>query len=732
MEFYCNSNFYGHNCYGIEGAAKYYFGKDASDLTLAEAAMLVQTSNLPSNYNPETNYEVAMSRKEMVVKNMYNEGYISEKEYEQAIAESPELVCKSNPVDDSNSMTTYAVHDAAISLMKSDGFEFKYLIKDEQEAENYKYAYDKAYNEAVDKIRSGGYVINTYFDKKLQDLLQKSTDEALADEAAVTSDGAYVVQSASVAIDSATGHVIAVVGGRTSECDEYNRSYQAMRQPASAIKPLLVYGPALNEGIADTFSVFQDEETKIKGYSPKNSDKEYHGAMSMREAIARSVNTIPVQLYSRMGGDVCLGYLGSMKMDNLYYGEKDSLPVALGGMTYGLTISDMAQGYSVIANGGMLNEATCVSSIMTDNDNVVWSDTDEPERVFNQDTSFILTDMLQGTFQEEYGTAHDLKEKGAIWAAKTGTTNHYYDRWMCGYDATSGITLAVWAGCDGERVKTTLTDHNYAGMIWTDFMKSADNGKKTVDFKVPSTVMLRSSDGKESAVDYSKTGKDVYHSRPEGSDYISKQLQTLLENKAKEESQDDLDEKAKNAVDEYEAFEVSSVEEMPKVDELYYDTLDIVNKASGDLQTKLLERLNSHHDALNKTLETVWNDLKEQQEAEKKAEQVANDEAESQAYAESKLNDLRNARFATAQTYIKAIKSCHVKSDGLTNIITQAEKAVKKCSSYDGYNTLLSDFNNAKSYADNLPTRSELDQQVLDAQQEAEDAMDDSEGLIIN
>ena len=156
MEFYCNSNYYGCGCYGVEGAAQYYFGHSASDVTLAEAAMLVGVSNRPSAYNPVSNYDKAITKKNEVLNSMLVQNYITKKEYDAAKKESPKIIEKTDNTDADNYMVSYALHCATLEMMKQDGFLFKYYFDSQKEYKEYRKAYKESYSDASGDIRSGG------------------------------------------------------------------------------------------------------------------------------------------------------------------------------------------------------------------------------------------------------------------------------------------------------------------------------------------------------------------------------------------------------------------------------------------------------------------------------------------------------------------------------------------------------------------------------------------------
>lgn len=432
MEFYCNSNYFGNNCYGVQAASNYYFMKDADRLTLAEAAMLVGTSNSPNNYNPVANYEKCLQKKQQVLDNMLECDYISQEEHDSAVQEQPEVYQNAPAAQHESYQITYAIHCAALKLMERDGFPFTYTYDSEEAYEAYEEQYEEAYSDKVNAIRIGGYHIYTSLDDTIQSELQEKVDKGLSEFTETDEEGRYELQGAAVCIDNATEMVVAIVGGRGT-ADSFNRGYQANRQPGSAIKPLLDYGPALNEGVVTPGSIYTDKPLDINGYKPENAGGNYRGDISIREALARSVNTIAVQLFMDTGEENCLSYLDKLQFDSLTYADSTAPSVSIGGFTKGVSVDDMARGYAAIANCGQYSANTCIRMITDNMQDELYISDDSREEVYSPDTAFMLQDMMQGVFNESYGTAHAYRNENQVYAGKTGTANNNKDAWFCGF-----------------------------------------------------------------------------------------------------------------------------------------------------------------------------------------------------------------------------------------------------------------------------------------------------------
>nr|MCR5691234.1 transglycosylase domain-containing protein [Eubacterium sp.] len=457
MEFYCNSNFYGNRCYGIETASKFYFGCSAKDLTLAQAAMLCGVSNSPNAYNPIASMELATTRKEQVLDEMLAQDFITKKQYKKAMKEEIKVVGLDKTTSSENYMMSYAIDCATLQLMADEGFEFQYTFSDAKTQKAYKKKYQQAYSAKSSEIRAGGYKIYTSLNRNIQKKLQESVSGSLASFTEKDKKTKkYALQSAAMCINNQTQYVVAVVGGRGKN-DPYNRAFLSTRQPGSSIKPLLDYAPAIDNGVINGSSVITDkkvywDDKNTNSYSPSNSGGGYRGNVSVREALARSLNTVAFQIYKNVGAETALSYLDKMKFSSLSYADNTAPAVSLGGFTNGVSINNMCRGYATLANDGQMSSRTCLVKIDHETEGTLYEAPDVEDsttEVYSSDTAFIMQDMLQGPMNESYGTAHSAYNSSQIYAGKTGTTNSNKDAWFCGF--SDYYTTAVWIGYDTPR-----------------------------------------------------------------------------------------------------------------------------------------------------------------------------------------------------------------------------------------------------------------------------------------
>lgn len=701
MELYCNSCYYGNSCYGVEAAARYYFGKSASTVTLAEAAIIVATSNSPNNYNPVANYELSMERKNLVLADMLEEGYITQEEYEAACAEEPEILQQTTEVEQETDLVTYATHCAALKMMENDGFEFQYVFTTQEEQEAYEESYSAAYNDALEEIRTGGYEIYTSFDLTIQKELQDQIDDGLSGFTETSDSGIYSRQAAAVCIDNETQMVVAIVGGRSGS-GEYNRGYQATRQPGSAIKPILDYGPALDNGTIYPGLNMIDEETTVNGYTPKNSGGSYRGSVTVREALVRSINTIALQIFDNSGGFDNLSYLEQMRFSSLSYADSTATAISIGGFTNGVTVSDMAKAYATIANGGDYSYNDCIVSIQTYTGEVIYQASDSIVNVYSEDTAFMLSDMMNGLFEERYGSGYGLSSSEQVYAGKTGTTDNNYDAWFCGFSAY--YTTAIWIGYDYP-AELGFYGSDYPLEIWVSFMDIIHEGLTPTVFDCPDTIKLVNSSG--DIIDANYTG---YDSRPSGYDYTSGLIIQEQERILQEQEADAILEAAEAAVAEFEAYQITNTTEARNLDTAYsnaYAAVDLV--ADTDTRAALLERLSYKYSLLNGEVIETW---LEAIAAEEEAEQDRLD-AENAIQAQKSLEQaseaIKTARIDLVNYYVDILNSCTIYSENVEAVCEYAENALAKCTSYSEYSSLRQSVTTAINWARALPEEDESD-----------------------
>lgn len=705
MEFYCNGNYYGNGCYGIEGACQYYFGKSASDITLSEAAMMVATSNLPNEYNPVANYDLCLEQRDNVLYDMYNCTYISKEDYQNALNETPEILQVSTNVITNNFLSSYALHCATEKVMEINGFEFKYLFNSQDEYEQYTENYNKEYNQTIDYIKINGFKIYTSLDQNIQKKLQKTIDKNLEEFPERDENGLYELQSAAVCVDNTTNMVVAVVGGRGDE-GYFNRGYQAERQSGSSIKPLLDYAPAINEGYVLPGTVMDDKEVDYDGFKPQNANRKFVGKVTVRSALLQSINTVAVQLYMMVKPEIALQYLNNMKFCSLTYADMIAPSLSIGGFTRGVTVENMAKGYSTLANNGNYSNETCLLSITNYDNSINYRANNQTVEVYNADTAFIISDMLEQTFEEESGAGFKYKDNDQIYAGKTGTTNDTKDVWFCGY--SKYYSTAVWIGYDTPAPMEDITSGSYPCKIFTEFMDKIHKGLKPLEFDIPDTVQLTNSDGDIKAVDYDT---DIYHSRPDGWDYCSTLLFERIEEHSKEDEEERLEIEAELAVSEFEDFQITTTEEAKSIKEKYNYTYEkVTSVGNSEIRSKLMDRVAKKWSLLDGELLGKWNDAIEEEE--KAAQELKDAENIEQAQKSIEQAEIKKKEtiIGKAEYYINALNDCKIYTEYVEELVEGGNKAIDDSSIYkDEYDSLYDRFVEAVKYARSLPEQTEDD-----------------------
>jgi len=457
LEMYLNYVYFGGGYYGIETAARGYFGVHAKDLTVAEAAMLAGILKSPTNYAPHLNLEACVDRRDHVLALMKEYGYLSEADCAAAQAEKVEL--KSSLNEEKRGYYVDLALTQACDLL----------------------------NVSMDQLLTGGYRIQTAMDSALQ----TRCEEILEDDSLFPEE-AKDAQAALVVVNAKTGGVSALMGGRKSTAAlEYNRATRIRRQPGSVIKPILVYAPALEEDQYTTVSMVLDEPTDFNGYQPKNYGQKYRGWVTMREAVANSLNVPAVKVLDSIGVETGKQFAEQV---GISFDEKDNgLALALGGFTYGVSPFQVAGAYAAFAAGGVYSTPSLVLSVSDSKGSVLYAYHPEKKRVMSEANAYILSDMLQSTIQA--GTGHRLSELKFPIAGKTGTNGEdggsgNRDAWMAAYNPE--YAAAVWMGYDdsanGKTLPKDALGGKYPAMILTEVFSKLYETKDAPAFEMPQGV----------------------------------------------------------------------------------------------------------------------------------------------------------------------------------------------------------------------------------------------------
>lgn len=698
IEFYCNTNFYGHRCYGVEAASLYYFGKHAEDLAPEEAAVLIGISNSPSAYDPVSHPNASKNKRDDVLKSMNEVGYLSNEDYEKAVSSPLKIVQKETEGTDENYQSSYAIHCAALELMKMDGFEFQYTFDNKEDYTLYSERYTTAYSEQSDRIRAGGFQIYTSLDSGLQAVLQTQIDASLSGFTELQENGKFALQGAGVIVDNKTNYVTAIVGGRGAD-DPFNRAYLSARQPGSTIKPLIDYGPAFDTGEYYPTRMVNDHKWE-KG--PSNSGRRYFGNVTVREALNRSLNTVAWQILEDIGIDFGLSYLGEMEFQKLSYVDNQVPSLSIGGFTNGVRVVDMAKGYSTLANGGVYNDRTCIVKILHEKESELTKDmTPFAKQVYRSDSAFMLTDVLKGTFTSPYGTGRGLGLENDMPAAgKTGTTNSSKDTWFCGY--TPYYTAAVWVGYDIPRNMPGIYGATYAGKIWKNVMDEIHQGLPPLDWEQPDTVERRADE---------TNGIE---------DYFSTTAQFRAQQSLHEKEQAALLEELTREAEAFCAREIRSVEDTYTVKDEYASiTSRLPLLDDGEQRALLLEQTEQRYDYFVSIISQMGDEIRryEEQKAaeEKKAREEAAKEAEKQRLEEDKVTKKNSFLLA-----LETVEELEYQREDAERLVNDAIDKLSLIAGDPEADALSDRLQTAISRISTLPTAEEWEKrQAQEAEQEA-------------
>ncbi|MBI5456238.1 PBP1A family penicillin-binding protein [Candidatus Kaiserbacteria bacterium] len=450
LNIYLNETSYGGTIYGVEEAANYFFGVPAKDVTLAEAAYLAALPQAPTRYSPYGNHRDELEdRKNLVLSRMKDSGFINDEEYKAALAETVEF------------------SEQAESGIKAAHFVF--YIREYLE-EKY----------GADVVSNGGLRIITTLDYDLQ----KKAEEIVEARALANAKNFNAENAGLVAIDPKTGQILAMVGSRgyfDEEIDGKVNIAVAKRQPGSSFKPF-VYAAAFEKGYTPETILFDlktqftgycapnDFETHDNCYSPGNYDNTYRGPMSLREALAQSINVVAVKLLYLVGIDDSLNMAQRMGLTTLGDKSRYGLTLVLGGGE--VTLLEMTGAYAGYANDGVLNPPTGILEV-EDGDETLEKYEDNGTRAVEPQIARTLSDVLSDNVARSpaFGSDSALYIPGYDVAAKTGTTNDYRDAWILGY--TTGIAAGAWAGNNDNSPMEKRVAGFIVAPMWREFMEYA-------------------------------------------------------------------------------------------------------------------------------------------------------------------------------------------------------------------------------------------------------------------
>ncbi len=500
LSLYLNIINLSQGCYGVQAASEYYFSKDVSQLTLNECACIAAITNSPSYYDPIRNPEHNKERRNLILRQMYEQGYIDHDTMERNIEN--DIVLSINEEYRNTEINSWYV-DMVIEDVLDDLIENK--------------GYSRAMANLV--LYTGGIRIYTAMDPEIQEIMESYYKK---EGNFYSAQGEETPQSSMIVIDPENGDILGVVGaiGEKKANRIQNFATQTLRPPGSVIKPLSVYAPALEQDLITWSSVYDDVPVNFGSYNPdmskgkpvepvawpKNSNGIYRGLTNINYAIEHSINTVTVRALEDLGLETSFEFLynrlhmesliaSGYTADGMYITDMDVAALALGQLNYGVSVKEITAAYSIFANQGIYNAPRSYYKVTDPLGSIILENQYHGEAVLSEDNASIMTMMLENVIKN--GTANTIALQSKVdCAGKTGTTQNNYDRWFIGY--TPYFIGGVWYGYEYPKA---LAGTNLCIDIWEDIMeriherqvfsvKSGNNGGKSVEkFAVGNNVM---------------------------------------------------------------------------------------------------------------------------------------------------------------------------------------------------------------------------------------------------
>ena len=537
MEAYLNTINLGQNTLGVQSASKRYFNKDVSELTLSECTVLAAITQNPSLYNPITNPEDNARRRTEVLNRMLDQGYIDQAAYDEAAADDVytriqavnAAIGEDSPysyfidalseqvIDDLMSRLGYtesqaynALYSGGLTIISTQNTTMQQIC-DEEMNNDANFPWLKEYglsyaltvtradgtienygSEAVQNYRASTYGVESALTFSSEEQARAMVEEwkaTIAQEGDTYDERITITpqpQASVTIIDQATGQIKAMVGGRGAKetSQSLNRAYQgSRRQPGSCFKILATYAPALDTNQITLASVFDDKPWHYSnGTEFKNVGNKYYGNVTVREAIAQSMNSVAVQTIQQIGPQLGYEYAkNNFSMSTLM--EEDMYePIALGGVN-GVYNYELCAAFASIANGGVYNTPTLYTKILDHDGNVLIENPTESHQAVKDSTAALLTSAMESVVEEGSGSAAALNNMPV--AGKTGTADNDKDIWFCGF--TPYYTCAVWGGYDDPKSMTNI-DTTFRFRIWKSIMSRIHAGLETKQFEMPTSV----------------------------------------------------------------------------------------------------------------------------------------------------------------------------------------------------------------------------------------------------
>ncbi|HEX5563588.1 MAG TPA: transglycosylase domain-containing protein [Sporosarcina sp.] len=429
LEMYLNEMFFGNQVYGIGAAATYYFNRPLDELTQAEMAFIAAIPNNPSKYDPLRHFEHTKKRQELLLSVLSVNGAITEQEAESWKQEEIKLNVKTK-ANEFNMYSSYVLAELEELIGHSEGFTASI---ESATTPHERQAHVEALKKRTAEVIAGGIRIETALDPSKQKHDESSLSSLLRMKD---------LQGGAVVIDNTTKEIVSIFGGKGFRKGDFNRAYQAVRQPGSAIKPLLVYAPYLESGPYKESTPIDSSNICIGSYCPTNIGGYRYGMTTVKEAFRHSHNTAAVRLFRKVGIREAFEHLNVFRFKHIT--EEDfTYPAALGGFHRGVTPLELASAYSSFVDG-MYSPPHAIRTVKSRDGNTLYEWKNEPVKAWSATTVSTIRSLMEDVVFN--GTGKGIRYSTSYTGAKTGTTDRYKDLWVAGMN--DRYTTAVWIGYD--------------------------------------------------------------------------------------------------------------------------------------------------------------------------------------------------------------------------------------------------------------------------------------------
>ena len=451
---YLNEIYFSNQVYGIGAAATFYFGRPIEELRESELAFISAIPNNPTIYNPLTNFEATKKRQELLIDVMVKNGRLTaengEKIKKESIVLSTKLKKQLYPA-----YSTFVLHELENLIAHNEGF--KERIANSQN-EQQKQFLESELKTRVNEVIAGGITISTALDQSKQDYDERYINSLLSKTPEL--------QAASVVINNESREIVSVYGGKDYRKMDFHRAYQAVRQPGSAFKPLLVYAPLFETTTYTPANSVNAGKLCIGSYCPQNYGGVVYGDVTIQDAFRLSHNTPAVRLLDKVGIENAFARLSPFQFE--YIQKEDyTYSAALGGLTHGVTIAEMADAYTSFING-TYKPVHSIRKVEDKQGNVLYRWDEDFQEAWSYKTAQTMRGLLQQVVTN--GTGKGIHINSSYVGAKTGTTNEYYDYWLAGL--TDTYTSAVWIGYDKPKNMKSIESNKIHHRIFNQIMKT--------------------------------------------------------------------------------------------------------------------------------------------------------------------------------------------------------------------------------------------------------------------